>query len=313
MRRQAWVLFACGVLMGTSGCDDGRQTLAPRAASQQRQPEIALADALAPSFAASLDRSGRFPTEKLDREPGVEITAARAAELAVAFARDFAPFNRSLYERATGRILRFDALTASPRVFFAKSAHGALSSRFSRATHKAAGGYYLVTLTQDGVAVLSVAVSALASDLRLREGHIVAPSYSGNEFRVAAIPPGVEYPLTPERASRIASEGSGARVTAMPDLVAPRFGTFAPQYSRWRVRLDRRVAVGGGRSTDTLYVDWAGGLGVTTSADGIADVARVRLAPSLRRGALTMEAASLPGRPGFGRHFVTAHVRVEGQ
>lgn len=121
------------------------------------------------------------------------------------------------------------------------------------------GSFYLVTIVQDQRPVLSVAVSALASDVTINSaGRLQRPNVFGNEFRVRSIRPGDEFPISPELAARIGAEQTGARISAPPTLVAPPAGSALPQFGRWLMQLDRSVTSTDGRTVDAIYVDHAG-------------------------------------------------------
>jgi hypothetical protein len=123
---------------------------------------------------------------------------------------------------------------------------------------KAYGSWYLVTLCgAGGVAQVSLAVSALNTDIGIENGRIVFPRIHGNEFHWAPIAPDVgAAPLSPESAARAAFELSGRPVTAVPTLTVPP-RPFAPQLAMWRIELDApvdlTVAEGQHVATQILY------------------------------------------------------------
>ena len=226
-------------------------------------------------MAATLSPNGEIPVA-VDNQPGSEISAHQAVELGLAYMKDFGPFNRSILEGAVAAPIDFSALTAEPRIFFAASPYEDLDGRFSRPSAKAMGPYYLITLSQRGTPVVSLAVSAKASDLRVENGHLKLPLVYGNEFWMMPITRRLRLPLTPEAAAVIANEGTGLTVSEAPLLVIPERANFVPQYSMWRVV---GVPSGGAQesrniASDTLYVTFDGKL-LRRSDKGQADVRRL--------------------------------------
>jgi len=202
--------------------------------------------------------AGRLPVGSMPVEGN--ITEAEAAQLALTFARQFGPFNRSIYERAVGRSVNFNALTAHPRVLLTHSQYQPVSDLYSMPSRNALGSYYLVTLTEAERPVLSVAVSALAGDVQVLNGRLVPPKVYGNEFVMLPLWNGIEYPMSPESAVRLAAERTRRRVSELPVLLAPSAASrWAPQYAIWRVVLER------GPGFDTAYVSWDGGVWESTA------------------------------------------------
>mgnify|MGYP001596594024 CR=1 FL=1 len=270
-----------------------------------RTETISLSEAVTPKVAAGLSLEGRFDVAVSANEPGIEITPARAAELALAFAQQYAPYSRSLFEKAAGRRLDFQKLLADGRVFYAQSPYDELDARYSKPMQKAAGGYYIVNLLQDGQPALSVAVSAKASDVEIRGGRLLFPRHNGNEFLALGVRRGNrEFPIAPELAAVRAAEQSGAKVAAAPTLIMPAFGTFAPHYARWRIPLDRPVATISGESVSVVYSEWDGRIVVPSVTDAVEDKADLTLKQGLTSGASLREAATLPSRRSTARHFV---------
>lgn len=298
--RNGWLGLTAAVIL--AGCSEGLPPEPSEGGARQRAATVSVTQALTPQLAAILRADGTLPIAS-EHQVGSEITPSRATELAVAFLREYGKYDRSVMEKVLGFQLRFDDLVPSERVFFAHSPYGEIDPRYSKPTAKAFGPYYLVSLMQDGVPAISIAVSAKASDLGMKGGKIVAPRRRGNEFHWLAIPQHVEFPITPERAVRIVSAETGALIASMPTLVAAIATREYPQYSRGRMILNKPVTVtlvdGSFALTDTVYVDWNGRLLVRAARDQQADVARLRLAA----GRADSEDVRLPTRPDFARHL----------
>jgi hypothetical protein len=133
------------------------------------------------------------------------------------------------------------------------------------------GSYYILTLGEDGVPKVSLAVSVYATDLLVAGGRIITPQLYGNEFRMVGIPADGAYgsPIPPEVAVKIASEATMARVVAPPVFVTKGVKWF-PHFGHWRVELDRMVDVipmgdGSPIRTKVVYVQRDGSLGVAST------------------------------------------------
>lgn len=196
------------------------------------------------------------------------IDGARAGELAVAWARQFGPFNQTVIETGFGRRIRFGDLTAGPK-YFAEAPYEELGEGYSQAIKKAAGPQWIVTLLLDNTPAIAVAVSALNTDVNIVNGQLELPRIGGNAFRFIGIRSGHEFPTSSMRARNIVSQRTGVPTTGDPVLVAPGLFDLSPLYARWRVVLGDPVTVesnAGFRQAGVrvLYVDHAGKLLVQT-------------------------------------------------
>lgn len=231
--------------------------------------------------------------------------------MARTFARQYGPFNRSIFEAGAGHPINFDSLVPSPQVFYAHSAYDTLPDRYSRPAKKGHGSYYLVTLEMKSTPIITVAVSALAGDLSIRSGKISHPRIHGNEFRMYPIRRGFEVPISRERAVRIASEFTGVKVREIPELVAPPVHDLAPQHSRWRIVLDHQVLfsneIGKPIDRDTVYVDWEGHVVVESARSAAPDRHVIVLAGD----SIQTEIGTFAARPGFPRHFQRVTRRID--
>lgn len=212
-------LAVAALILLLTGCHDRPTTAVSRTAVRQQLPTATLAASLTAAALRSLTGHGTLVTDSTAND--AEISPAQARLLAVTFIQQYGRFDRSVLEAAFGGPIDFARLEAHERVFYAHSPYGAIDSRYSRPMAKAYGSYYLVTLTQDEVPAVSIAVSAHANDLTVRNGRIVAPIPYGNEFLWIGIRNGFEVPITPERAVRLATDATGLPAATTPVLVAP--------------------------------------------------------------------------------------------
>lgn len=302
----AAIEVVAAILIGTACADvsPGRST-----PSDVRAAATRVGTAVSKEVAATLSPNGEIPIE-VDNRPGSEITAARAIELGLAYMRVFGPYNRTILEGAVGMAIDFSALTAEPRVFFAASPYEDLDNRFSKPSAKAMGPYYVITLSQRGVPVISLAVSAKASDLRIVNDSLRLPVTYGNEFWIIPITRRLQLPLTPEAAAVIAHEATGLIVSEAPLLVIPERANFAPQYSMWRlVGFQTNGSSGNGAlASDTLYVTFDGKL---LKRSGTVDADTRTLFPSTA-GSTRVE-ATMRERAGIASRFDSVNLPPGGQ
>jgi hypothetical protein len=192
---------------------------------------------------AALNSDGRFDTELPNGLPYPTIDATYARAIALAAAHTFGPGSKFLEEERGGPI---DFSTLQPgRVFYGHSAYEQdLPADVAGGYRKAAGPFYLVTLTSRGQPVMSVAVSVYDTDIGIENGQIrMLSKRHGMDFTLHGIPAADAHdlPLSPERAVQVAAEQTGARVADVPHLQLLGVKLSAPHYGRWRLRLDRKV------------------------------------------------------------------------
>jgi hypothetical protein len=191
----------------------------------------------------SVDAAGQFVTETPSGLPYPSITAAQAREQALAATRTFGPQIRPYLESNRGAPIDFSVLVAGRTFYGASVYEQTLPADFHPGFRKAAGPYYLVTLLDNGVPVLNVAVSAYNTDVEVSNGRITKMARrSGEDFRIVAVKSG-EVPMTPERAAQIAAEFGGVRVARAPRYETPGLRRGIPQTGTWRVTLERAVRV----------------------------------------------------------------------
>lgn len=186
------------------------------------------------------------------------ISEDRARELAVAYVRTFGPMNRS-WERERGSAIDVSSLKADDRVYFADTPHGALPDSAGIGSHRSFGPYYLITFRERDEAVLVVAVSAWATDLRIDgRGNVVTPGVSGSEFYSVGLRPALQHlqSATPEEIVQVTGTLLGVRVAQVPRLVVQ--PEAVPQTAIWWLGLEHPVEVtdrsGRQLSTDVVGV-----------------------------------------------------------
>ena len=211
--------------------------------------------------ASALGEDGKFQLTVLATSSQTEISAARARELAEVWAHQFGPRLKGYLETQHGAPIRYDALAACGRALYARSAFRPSPDPIPAPYLRPYGSWWLVTLCDaSGFAAVSVAVSALATELSVIDGTIRFPAFAGNEFFPVGIPTGSvgEFPVSPETAVALAAQQTGRRSSSVPELVMPVNTDGPPQAARWRLTLEsaahvRSVSLGD-VSTRELFV-----------------------------------------------------------
>lgn len=258
------LLFIWLAMASQLGCDEVGESAAPEIGA--RQFDVNMTSYITSALRTALDPSGSFRFPEPEAPPGGPpiLTSLQAAELAVAYARQFAPYIRSSLEKDHGGPIDFESLEVDGQTLFVESAYEPLPEGTYMPFQKAAGPYYLFTLQEGGQPTLSVAVSAYATDLRIENGRVLLPKISGNEFRMNGINPttGLGVMTTPELAVQRASQTIGALVNSLP-VLRSRGMYWSPQLAYWEVELDRSMPVrveGRGTSTNRAYITHDGQL-----------------------------------------------------
>lgn len=257
-RSPKWVL-ALACCAAAIGCNE------PAQPAPQFVPQGPLAQAVTGAAASAVGPEGRFHDDLFSRsEPG-ELTAAAAQQLAIAWVKDFAPILSGFLEMGRGAPIHIRELTPCHRALYAHAAFERPTAPAPLVSRRPYGAWWLVTLCERNVPAVSLAVSALATDLRLLDGRIVFPSIYGSEFFGIGIPAGHvgEFPASPEAAAGIVAARTGRLVTRVPQLVVGVPDDGPPQAARWRVELDQLLPIqrgGGVTAVREVFVARTGGL-----------------------------------------------------
>jgi len=254
---RSWVplVSTCVLAVNLVGCD--AQAPATATAQSLDARPFVTQEAL-----AALNSDGQFETELPNGLPYPTINSGEAQRIAVAVANTFGPGLRAFLEGERGGPIDFAALQAG-RVFYAHSAYEQnLPAELPMSYRKAAGPFYLVTLTNSGIPVVSVAVSTYNTDIGIDNEEIrFLSKRHGQDFVIHGIPSARQHeaPLSPERAVQVAAEKSGARVAGIPQLQLLGLRQGSPDDGYWRLRLDRKVqvlnpATGAEIQTDEVFV-----------------------------------------------------------
>jgi hypothetical protein len=261
-----------------------------------------------PNVAASLTSAGTFPNVSAQQIGGrAVISPARASELALAYMREYGQYIRDHVEQLHGEKVDFASLRAEDQIVLSETPYESLPESATGPEHKAFGSYYLVRLSDGSGPVVTVAVSALSTDIQLRNGTsgLRATGMYGNEFRIWVVPKGGtgKPSLSPEQAVQVAFEAFGALIAEPPRLIRAGYA-FVPQIGSWQLRFNTPVRVSrpgsaAPETTDVVYINTKGGLEIPTP---VQQSETIRLRPGSQGPAIT---ASLPIRRGLATSLVS--------
>lgn len=202
------------------------------------------------AVAEQLDADGRFVLAAPASGAVPELTAEQAATFARLFVEQFLGAGTDPYlESDHGGRIHFDRLTPCGRPLYAASSFEP-DPAATAFLERVVGPWWLIAFCDPDRPALSLAVSALATDLTIVDGQLRFPFFGGgSEFIWRGVPASWEGPVpsSPETAVLRAHLKTGARIAAVPELIAPYLG-FAPQAALWRLKLEQPVPLRGARS-----------------------------------------------------------------
>lgn len=267
--RWPFVTILALFVISLTSCDETSEVTAPL----ERHGSTVQNQWLTSDVQNALDPNGQFLPNEVMGLNRPTISRARARDLAFAWAQGYGMYVRNALERHHGAPIIFEELEVAERVFLLDSSHEPLPAEAPNPVHKAWGPYYLVTLEQDGVAAVEVAVSVYADDIVFdgvnRLWYVGDEGIRGNEFRWAGLhpsPAAARRPIvTPEQAVALVRAATGARVAEPPSFFR-RGPHFYPAFGSWRISLDRNVMAkterGEWESVRQVFVDARGWVGI---------------------------------------------------
>lgn len=235
-RRAADVVL---IVCASNGCHD------PPLAPPLNQPDVT--QWVTGAAATALDSKGHFVfASPVTEGARATITPPRASDLAAAYLRTFGgtPAFLGLLETQHGAPVNISRLAPSPRLEFASSSYDTVPTAFPTIAARRAGPLFIVRMLDTAIPVVNVSVSLYATEMNIVSGLLSFPQQSGEEFQSFGDPrsQGYSYPVSPERATEIVGRETGARITQVPELLAPR-AIYSIQFARWKLTLDRDVAL----------------------------------------------------------------------
>lgn len=199
-------------------------------------------------------------------QPG-ELGETKALEIATAYTREFGPLGRSVFELQHGGPINFGALAPCGRTMYARSSYEPMDGSVDPAVRSDFGPWWIVGLCGGGSRpVFAVAVSAVATSLRVNGDQVIFPAIYGQEIFATGIPTGQESPLaiTPEAAVTMTATRGRTLVARVPELFSPAIGDGGPFASFWRVGTEGDVELVGRESrahvrSSSIFVGLLGG------------------------------------------------------
>ena len=268
-RRSQLPWFFCAALMLTTACKEDVVVV-----ERPLKPETVVA-ALTGTALASLNSDGHFAG--LTTSAPDEINAGEAARFANAYAHQFAPLHFTYLQNTRGAAVDLKQLHACGRPLYAASAFDPLPSDIDVAYRRPYGAWWMVTLCAGDEPQVSLAVSAMATDMRIVDGNIRFPAFHGNEFFAIGIPAGHygEFPMSPEVAAVRAAQLTGRRVQSVPELIIPGPTAGLPQEAKWQLVIEAPTQLHGEKTgdleTDKIYTAVVFGRdGLKTTSDFLA-------------------------------------------
>lgn len=295
--------LALGLALAGCGSSDGSSfdgsAIAPAAPAISRQAVLA---SLSPSLAVGAT-GGIVPIQTYTGE--VLLTEAEARDLARAWVETFKVVAHESLQKEHGRPIEWSATALCPVAYLTSPYYTEVAPEVDAVTRRSLGPYWLVGICHtDGTPAVSIAVSALATDVRIENGKLRFPQYAGGEFYAMGVPAGWAGPVavSPAQAVTMASGKFQAQVAQSIELVAshPHFGP--PQAATWKVVLDRDIAELGprSRSEDPGSTVFVGAERARFGAPGAGELLTGSRSPQSSETIVTFDL--IPGRTDAGRY-----------
>jgi hypothetical protein len=217
--------------LATSSCDAPQELL-------PKKP-VSIAPFVTGDAASSLTLQGGIGLPGPLALPYPQISEEQAVELADTFRKVHLPGILPAIEKERRAGIDPSQLHSCGRTFYAEPSVEPLPATVTPAIRRAYGPWWLVTLCgKAGSPEVSIAVSAFATDLSIRNGLLVYPPDGGEFFHPLGIPidrsDGIPGP--PEDAIAQLADRTGLRINQLPHLVfLPR---TLPQRGYWRLMLE---------------------------------------------------------------------------
>jgi hypothetical protein len=229
------------------------------AGCQQENPAAAivrpmLRQAVSGGAARALLTNGSFalPT---GRQAADELSDGEATAIAAAWVKQYAPYTHTFLDNTRGGPIRLKSVQPCGRALYARSSFTTPPAELPAPFQRPYASWWLLTFCDVSTPVLSVAVSARATDLTLTNGQLAFPPMSGNEIFGLGIPLGHqgEFPSAPEGVVQAAAQRFGTTVISLPDLIMGLPSDGPPQAARWHLKLAAAVPLQ--RSTGAFTAD----------------------------------------------------------
>ncbi len=267
--------------------------------SCDRSPTEALARrAVNPAYvvgraAEALDPHGQFVLNQGQLGTVLELSENQALALATVYVHTYGRSLEALYTEQHGSQVHVSSLSPCGHAYYAATPYESIPQTASTEAKKLLGPKWLIEMCGPGGPSVMVAVSSLATDLRIEQGHI--RSQPKADFTTRGVSKSMASGfVTPEEAVTEVAHKTGRRVSESPELVlAPYpYSAFVP---KWKITLDGAARLQGQHSRQAsesavVYM----GFGGAWSVKGL-QTAEPHSQP--RYSALTDHGAGQPGQP----------------
>ena len=239
------------------------------ASEDANPPELTpslMASLVTDAAAANLDASGHFRLQASSRGGPRQLSQQEAEALAAIWPAQFGPWIQPALEKEHGGPIALSGLRVCGRTLYAASPFQPIDLTLAEPTAAPAqrvfGPWWLVALCNaSGIPELSLGVSAYATDLTIKDGHIVLPVIGGEWFSPEGVPIGADndFILSPERAVERMATKTNRKIREVPQLVVPLRPQGFPNHPRWKLLLDSKATVqtkpnNQVREEDQLYI-----------------------------------------------------------
>ena len=209
----------------------------------------------------ALRANGLFALQTGKQAPD-ELSDGESVAIAAAWVQQYAPYTLAFLEKTRGGPIRLKGLRACGRALYARSSLAGPPAELPAPFQRPYGSWWLLTFCDASAPILSVAVSAWATDLTFSNGKLRFPAISGNEIVGIGIPLGHqgEFPSAPEGVVQAAAVRFSSTVVSVPELVMGLPTDGPPQAARWHLKLASMVNMQrstGAFTTDEIFVGLA--------------------------------------------------------
>jgi hypothetical protein len=236
---QQLIVFWCWIGSATVGCVD-QPGDPPAGPSRDELQQI-----LTGAAAAALDHTGHFRLATPSSTSN-ELSLSQAQSLATAWITTAGPSFRRTLEGQRGGPIDFTSLRTCGQTVYAATPFQPFPSSVPLGVQRHYVSRWLVGFCgKSGGLEVSVAVSSLATELKVVNGRVDYGRSDGNEFFALGTPAGWDGPagLSAERAAASVARQTGRRIKEVPALIAADPRISYPQGAVWRLRLDSPVTL----------------------------------------------------------------------
>lgn len=191
---------------------------------------------LTPDVAQKLTARGMFALATPDASD--ELSEAQARAIARAWVRNGLPFVQPRLETQRGSAINAPRLSDCSRIYYGESPYEPLADMTDAGVaRRTYGPWWLVPLCAGEEPQVLLGIAAYATDIRVEDGSLRLPKFSGGEFVWRGIAVGADLPISPEAAANAVARSTGSKIASVPRLILPSFRDGSPAAARWLMTL----------------------------------------------------------------------------